>query len=129
MRVSGSGAQAAAGAAERSSAAVVFEQDRITYYILSMRAASVRPITDLKNKTKELVQQVAEGGQPLLITQNGQPKVVLMAAVEHDRLRDTIAMLKLLAQSQESLARGARVSTSAQVRNRAQAALARAKRR
>lgn len=104
-------------------------QDRITYYILSMRAASVRPITDLKNKTKELVQEVADGGEPLLITQNGKPKVVVMAVAEHDRLRDTMAMLKLLAQSQESLARGERISTSAQVKARAHAALARAKRR
>ena len=94
-----------------------------------MRAASVRPITDLKNKTKELVQEVAEGGRPLLITQNGRAKVVVMSATEHDQIRDTMAMLKLLAQSQESLARGHRVSTSQQVRQRAHAALARAKRR
>ncbi|MGH7819965.1 MAG: type II toxin-antitoxin system Phd/YefM family antitoxin [Candidatus Binatia bacterium] len=94
-----------------------------------MRAANVRPITDLKNKTKELVQEVADGGQPLLITQNGKPKVVVISATEHDRLRDTLAMLKLLAQSQESLARGERMSTSRQVRRRAYAALERAKRR
>ena len=94
-----------------------------------MRTANIRSITDLKNHTKQLIQEVAEGGQPLVITQNGDAKVVMMSAAEHDRLRDSMAMLKLLAQSQESLARGERQSTSQEVRQRAREALARARRR
>jgi prevent-host-death family protein len=92
-----------------------------------MRSSRVRPITDLKNKTKELVQEVAGGGAPLLITQNGMPMVVVLSAAEHDRNQDTLAMLKLLSQSQASLTRGERTSTSDQVRRRAHAALLRAK--
>jgi len=94
-----------------------------------MQASSVRSITDLKNNTKRLVQEVAGGGRPVLITQNGKPTVVVMSAMEHDRLRDTLAMLKLLAQSQDSVRRGERLSTSRQVLRRAHAALARARRR
>ena len=45
----------------------------------------------------------------------------------HDRLQATLAMLKLIAQSQESLTRGRPHSTS-EVRTRAQAILAGAKR-
>ena len=93
-----------------------------------MKAASVRPITELKNNTKALVKEVVEGGQPVLITQNGKPTVVVMDAAEHDRLQDTLALLKLLAQSVDSLARGTATSTSDQVRQRAHAAIARARR-
>ena len=94
-----------------------------------MKAARVRPITDLKNRTKELVQEVADGGDAVVITQNGKPKVVVMDVKQHDRLQDTLAMLKLLAQSQDSLAKSGRVYSSAEVRRRARVVLGRAKKR
>ena len=94
-----------------------------------MKAANVRPITDLKNRTKELVREVADGGQPVVITQNGKPRVVLMAVEQHDRLQDTLAMLKLLSQSQMSLAQTRRVCSTAKVRRRAKAALNKAAKR
>lgn len=93
-----------------------------------MKAANVRPITDLKNRTKELVREVSDSGQPVVITQNGKPRVVLMDVKQHDRLQDTLAMLKLLAQSQDLLAKTGRVHSTAEVRRRAKAALAKAAR-
>lgn len=90
-----------------------------------MKAANVRPITDLKNRTKALVREVTDG-QPVVITQNGKPTVVLMDVNQHDRLQDTLAMLKLLAQSQMSLARSGRVHSTAEVRRRARRALEKA---
>lgn len=94
-----------------------------------MKAGRVRPITDLKNRTKELIQEVSEGGDAVIITQNGKPKVVVMDVRQHDRLHDTLAMLKLLAQSQDHLAKTGRVHSSAEVRRRAKIVLARAKKR
>ena len=90
-----------------------------------MRAKRVRPITDLKNRTKQLVQEVSESGETVVITQNGTPRVVVMDIRQHDQLQDTLAMLKLLAQSQHSLAKGEGAYTTAEVRRRAQAALRR----
>jgi len=52
-----------------------------------------------------------------------------MGVAQHDRLSDTLAMLKLLAQSQDTLARTGRVYSSTQVRLRAKAALQKASRR
>ena len=94
-----------------------------------MKASNVRPITDLKNHTKELVQEVADGGQSVVITQNGQPKVVVMDVEQHERLQDTLAMLKLLAQSQATLTKTGRVYSSSEVRRRAKAALQKARSR
>ena len=38
----------------------------------------VRPITQLKNRTADLVREVSEEGRPITITQNGVAKVVVM---------------------------------------------------
>ena len=92
-----------------------------------MKAANVRPITELKTRTKELVQEISERGQSVVITQNGKPKVVVMDVRQHDRLQDTLAMLKLLAQSQDSLVQTGRTYSTAEVRRRAKVSLARAR--
>ena len=80
----------------------------------------------MKNRTKALVREVADGGQPVVITQNGKPRVVLMDVRQHDRLHDTLAMLKLLAQSQDSVAKTGLVYSTAEVRRRAKIALEKA---
>ena len=91
-----------------------------------MKAAQIRPITELKNRTKQLVKEVSEGGASIVVTQNGKPKVVVMDVVRHDQLQDTLAMLKLLAQSQANLARTRRTFSTDVVRRRTKAALAKA---
>ena len=61
----------------------------------------------------------------MVITQHGRAKAVLMDVREHDRLRETLAMVKLLAQSEVSLAKGARTYTTNEVRASARAVLTR----
>lgn len=92
-----------------------------------MKSKNVRPITDLKNRTKELVQEVSDSGETVVITQNGTPRVVVMDIRQHDQLQDTLAMLKLLAQSQDSLAKGQKTYSTAEVRKRARAVLQRSR--
>jgi len=92
-----------------------------------MKASSIRPITDLKNRTKQLVQEVSETGQSVMITQNGKPRVVVMGVEEHDRLNDTLSMLKLLAHGLEVQRQGGKRYSTAEVRKLAHAALAPAK--
>lgn len=90
-----------------------------------MRAANVRPITDLKTHTKEVIDQAVHSGEPVLITQNGRARVVVIDAKRHEDTQATLAMLKLLAQSQDSVARGERTYTSEEVRRRAHAVIER----
>jgi prevent-host-death family protein len=91
-----------------------------------MKAANVRPITELKNRAKDLVREVSEGGEPVVITQHGRPKVVVMDVRQHERLQETLAMLKLLAQSQGALAKTGRTHSTAEVRRRAKSAMQKA---
>ena len=64
----------------------------------------VRPITYLKNHTAELVRRVSDEGRTVLITQNGEAKVVVMEAAQYDRMRASLAMLKLVLLGESSLA-------------------------
>ena len=66
----------------------------------------VRPITQLKNRTADLVREVSEEGRPITITQNGEAKVVLMDVDHYDRWRASMALLKLLAQREADVGRG-----------------------
>jgi prevent-host-death family protein len=90
-----------------------------------MRATNVRPITDLKTHAKEVIDEAVRGGEPILITQNGRARVVVIDAKRHDDTQATLAMLKLLAQSQHSLARGDKTYSGDEVRRKAHAAIRR----
>ncbi len=84
-----------------------------------MRAAKVHPITDLEIHTKEIIDQAVHSGEPVLITQNGRARVVVIDAKWYEDAQATLAMLKLLAQSQDSAAPGDRTYSSEKVRRRA----------
>ncbi len=53
----------------------------------------VKPITYLKNKTADLVREVAESGATVLITQNGEAKVAIMGFERYQRWRSAMALL------------------------------------
>jgi prevent-host-death family protein len=67
---------------------------------------AVKPITYLKNHTAEVVRKISENGQPLVITQNGEAKVVVMDVKQYDQWRQTLAMLKIIAMGEAEIARG-----------------------
>ena len=71
----------------------------------------VKPITYLKNHTADLVRDVAAGGNPMVITQNGEAKVVVMDVAEYDRWREAMALMKLLSLSEADVAAGRLYST------------------
>jgi prevent-host-death family protein len=60
-------------------------------------AEQIRPITYLKTSAAELVKEFARNPEPVIITQNGEAKMVVMAIVEYEKQQETMALLKLLA--------------------------------
>ena len=67
---------------------------------------SHRAVTKLKTKSAELIRKARETGQPIIITQNGEAKAVLQSLSDYENLQESLAMLKLVAMSKESVARG-----------------------
>jgi len=67
---------------------------------------AVKSISYLKQHTADAVKEVAETSSPMVITQNGEAKAVLMGIVEFEQAQESFALLKMLAQSKDSYRNG-----------------------
>lgn len=57
----------------------------------------VKPISYLKAHCAEIVRCLGEQREPLVITQNGEAKVVMQDIKSYEQTQDTLALLKILA--------------------------------
>jgi len=71
-----------------------------------MKASQIRPITYMKTHSAELVEAVNETRSPVVITQNGVARAIVMDAASYDRLQSALALLKLLSQSDAEYRKG-----------------------
>ena len=70
-------------------------------------STAVRPISAVKAHLKEIIRTFSdEAAPPVVITQNGKAKAVLMGIHEYERMQETLAMLKALSLSSKSLEAG-----------------------
>lgn len=69
-------------------------------------AEQIRPITYLKSNAAELVKEFATNPEPVIITQNGEAKMVVMDIVQYERQQETMALLKLLALGKKEFKEG-----------------------
>jgi prevent-host-death family protein len=77
-----------------------------------MRASDVKPITYMKTHSAELVASVNKKRSPVVITQNGEPRAVVMDIESYERTQDAFMLLKLIAQSEGDLRKGRWLSQS-----------------
>ncbi|MHB8483240.1 MAG: type II toxin-antitoxin system Phd/YefM family antitoxin [Nitrospiria bacterium] len=63
----------------------------------------IKPVTYLKSKTADMLNQINETHRPVIITQNGEPRAVLQDPESYERMKTTIGMMKLLAQGEEDV--------------------------
>ena len=61
--------------------------------------SDIKPISWLKNHAKQLVETVHETGNAMIITQNGEAKAVVMNVREYDQIQESLALLRMLADS------------------------------
>jgi prevent-host-death family protein len=57
----------------------------------------IRPISYLKAHAAEIVRNLAEQQEPMVITQNGEAKVVIQDIESYEQTQQTMALLKILA--------------------------------
>lgn len=57
----------------------------------------VKPISYLKSHTAEIVNYITKNREPLLITQNGEAKLVVLDVKSYEEYEETLALLKILA--------------------------------
>jgi prevent-host-death family protein len=66
----------------------------------------VKPISYLKAHASEIVREICEDHKSVIITQNGEAKAIVQDLESYEQLQDSLAMLKILAQSQKSKSEG-----------------------
>jgi prevent-host-death family protein len=71
-----------------------------------MKAANIKPITYLKTHSADLVKTVNETRSPVVITQNGLARAVVMDAASYEQMQDALMLLKILAQSDTAYRKG-----------------------
>ena len=60
-------------------------------------STQIKPISYLKAHASEIVRTLGDRGEPLVITQNGEAKVVLQDIDSFETMQETMALLKILA--------------------------------
>jgi len=57
----------------------------------------IKPISYLKSHAAEIVKEISASREPMVITQNGEAKLVVMDVFSYERQEETLALLKILA--------------------------------
>lgn len=70
-------------------------------------ALKIKPISYLKAHASDIVRNFSDNPEPLIITQNGEARMVVMDIHAYEQQQETIALLKLIAMGQQDLAKGA----------------------
>ena len=66
----------------------------------------IKPVTYLKSRAADLLNQINETQRPVIITQNGEPRAVLQDPISYENMRNAIGMLKLISQGEADMRNG-----------------------
>jgi len=80
-----------------------FSPSRKDYQMLSDQ---IKPLAYLKANATEIISGFESNPEPLVITQNGEAKMVVMSMKRYDQDRQSLALLRLLALGKQELAEG-----------------------
>ncbi len=87
-------------------------------------SSRIKPISYLKAHAAEIVRTLGDRGEPLIITQNGEAKVVMQDINSYEQMQETVALLKILALGNRQIEAGQvqpAVDVIARLRKRRQA--------
>ena len=66
----------------------------------------IKPISYLKAHAAEIVRNLSGQAEPLVITQNGEAKVVIQDIESYEQTQETMALLKILALGMRQIEEG-----------------------
>ena len=69
-------------------------------------SSQIKPISYLKSHTADIVKEISKTHQPLIITQNGEAKLIVMDIKSYEEQEQTLAMLKILALGNKEIEQG-----------------------
>ncbi len=66
----------------------------------------IKPISYLKSHAAEIIDDINQVREPMLITQNGEAKLVVMDVKTYEEQEETMALLKILALGNHEIEQG-----------------------
>jgi len=69
-------------------------------------SSQIKPISYLKSHTADIVKDLTASREPMLITQNGEAKLVVMDIKSYEEQEETFALLKILALGSHEIEQG-----------------------
>jgi prevent-host-death family protein len=69
-------------------------------------STQVKPVSYLKSNAAAIIKEVTENREPMLITQNGEAKLVVMDVKSYEEQQATLALLKILALGNREIEQG-----------------------
>ncbi|MDA8241333.1 MAG: type II toxin-antitoxin system Phd/YefM family antitoxin [Nitrospiraceae bacterium] len=69
-------------------------------------STAVKPISHIKSHASEVISEIAETGNPVIVTVNGEARVIIQDLKEYERDRESMAMLKMLAMGRKDMLEG-----------------------
>lgn len=69
-------------------------------------SAHIKPISYLKANAAKIAKELKQDSEPYVITQNGEAAMVVQSVAEYEKTQETLALLKMVAQSERSIEQG-----------------------
>ncbi len=67
---------------------------------------AIKPISYLKTHASEVIREVSKKHKTMIITHNGEAKVIVQDIHVYEQTQDSLALLKILAQSSSNIKKG-----------------------
>lgn len=67
---------------------------------------TIKPVSYILKDTSKIIQDIADNHKTIILTQNGEAKVVIQDIRVYEELKESLAMLKILALSEKSIKEG-----------------------
>ena len=69
-------------------------------------STQVKPIDYFEANAAQIVDELGNGGAPIIVTQNGEAKAVVMSIKDYEETKETLALLKLLSLAERNVDQG-----------------------
>lgn len=66
----------------------------------------IKPVSYVKSHTADMLKYIAEKQSPIVITQNGEAKAVLLDVKSYQKMIDAMTMLKLIKAAEKDMVEG-----------------------
>lgn len=64
---------------------------------------AIKPISQLKAHASEIIKDISENNKTVIITHNGEAKVIVQDIKVYEEIQESLALLKILALSKSSI--------------------------